>query len=229
MTMITPSYLGETIEYSSLHACRSTLEDPTSPIPNGGRCGSQYAMHVVGGAFLNWGGSLGRRFASACPNGGIGTCGIDVSQYDGVAVWMRAAQGNGTSPTGNLPRVIVADKYTDTSYNQLLVACGGTVTPKAGCPNYLLPTNYCDPNPPPVTPSGLSGYAAGCDKFGSYATLSIDWQLILLPFSEMRQGGWGRQQGQLDTSGIYSIEIDYTQGSWDFWIDDVAFYKLNRP
>ena len=37
MTMITPSYLGETIEYSSLHACRSTLEDPTgdleSPLP----------------------------------------------------------------------------------------------------------------------------------------------------------------------------------------------------
>ena len=32
MTMITPSYLGETIEYSSLHACRSTLEDPTEPI-----------------------------------------------------------------------------------------------------------------------------------------------------------------------------------------------------
>ena len=32
MTMITPSYLGETIEYSSLHACRSTLEDPTKMI-----------------------------------------------------------------------------------------------------------------------------------------------------------------------------------------------------
>ena len=33
MTMITPSYLGETIEYSSLHACRSTLEDPTPHPP----------------------------------------------------------------------------------------------------------------------------------------------------------------------------------------------------
>ena len=33
MTMITPSYLGETIEYSSLHACRSTLEDPTDDGP----------------------------------------------------------------------------------------------------------------------------------------------------------------------------------------------------
>ena len=32
MTMITPSYLGETIEYSSLHACRSTLEDPTEKL-----------------------------------------------------------------------------------------------------------------------------------------------------------------------------------------------------
>ena len=32
MTMITPSYLGETIEYSSLHACRSTLEDPTATL-----------------------------------------------------------------------------------------------------------------------------------------------------------------------------------------------------
>ena len=32
MTMITPSYLGETIEYSSLHACRSTLEDPTNQL-----------------------------------------------------------------------------------------------------------------------------------------------------------------------------------------------------
>ena len=35
MTMITPSYLGETIEYSSLHACRSTLEDPNIPILSG--------------------------------------------------------------------------------------------------------------------------------------------------------------------------------------------------
>ena len=41
MTMITPSYLGETIEYSSLHACRSTLEDPTAirivPVERHGR------------------------------------------------------------------------------------------------------------------------------------------------------------------------------------------------
>ena len=43
MTMITPSYLGETIEYSSLHACRSTLEDPTG-IPFG-PVGQQLVAH----------------------------------------------------------------------------------------------------------------------------------------------------------------------------------------
>ena len=40
MTMITPSYLGETIEYSSLHACRSTLEDPMTLV------GPEYPVNV---------------------------------------------------------------------------------------------------------------------------------------------------------------------------------------
>ena len=43
MTMITPSYLGETIEYSSLHACRSTLEDPTCSIVASQAGNSAYA------------------------------------------------------------------------------------------------------------------------------------------------------------------------------------------
>ena len=62
MTMITPSYLGETIEYSSLHACRSTLEDPTigcteygmGYIP--GWAGPAYAilLLVAGNQFLSF-------------------------------------------------------------------------------------------------------------------------------------------------------------------------------
>ena len=45
MTMITPSYLGETIEYSSLHACRSTLEDPTGY--DGQRGDGPLVIHVA--------------------------------------------------------------------------------------------------------------------------------------------------------------------------------------
>ena len=52
MTMITPSYLGETIEYSSLHACRSTLEDPTipfgDPLPQGAQDdAAQRGLHFI--------------------------------------------------------------------------------------------------------------------------------------------------------------------------------------
>lgn len=58
MTMITPSYLGETIEYSSLHACRSTLEDPTEiageEVPKGNFSprfmGSMFGHAGIGGA-----------------------------------------------------------------------------------------------------------------------------------------------------------------------------------
>ena len=48
MTMITPSYLGETIEYSSLHACRSTLEDPTL-----GQCGPSTSCDGAGTCVLS--------------------------------------------------------------------------------------------------------------------------------------------------------------------------------
>ena len=48
MTMITPSYLGETIEYSSLHACRSTLEDPTFAPALAGIADSHMVLAIYG-------------------------------------------------------------------------------------------------------------------------------------------------------------------------------------
>ena len=54
MTMITPSYLGETIEYSSLHACRSTLEDPTPYWAGPARVKPSMGILDTGGAG-NWG------------------------------------------------------------------------------------------------------------------------------------------------------------------------------
>ena len=57
MTMITPSYLGETIEYSSLHACRSTLEDPNHPKRAGPRL-CHRPGHILGGRRAHIGGAV---------------------------------------------------------------------------------------------------------------------------------------------------------------------------
>ena len=61
MTMITPSYLGETIEYSSLHACRSTLEDPSGEIDGRRRAAVQSKPLTRGGAVWQLVGLITRR------------------------------------------------------------------------------------------------------------------------------------------------------------------------
>jgi hypothetical protein len=183
-------------------------------IPEGGRCGSHYALQVLGGPFIAADGAVGVRFCAGTIDGG--TCGIDATSYDGIAVWMRTAPG-----FANDPHILVTDRYTDTANNKLIAL--------ADQADEMAVQPFCNYSPPPATPSGLSGYQAGCDKFGTYANVNQNWQLFLLPFEEMRQGGWGRQQNQLDLSGIMSIEIDYGQGSWDLWIDDVAFYRRKSP
>ena len=67
MTMITPSYLGETIEYSSLHACRSTLEDPTE---NHSGAYAQTVYSPTGFVLENMNGSAYQYGFSPMPGGG---------------------------------------------------------------------------------------------------------------------------------------------------------------
>ena len=65
MTMITPSYLGETIEYSSLHACRSTLEDPTEFSAGDEERAMEYGREAM--RFAESSGS-NQLYATACTN-----------------------------------------------------------------------------------------------------------------------------------------------------------------
>jgi hypothetical protein len=171
---------------------------PAEPIPGGGRCGSVYALHVKAGPFPNWGGNAGTRFPIP----------FDASGYDGIAVWMRTAPG-----FSNAPKITISDKNTDGQYNMS--------PPNGG-------TQLCDPNPncQVQTSQGNSNcYNVGCDPFGAYTPMTENWRLFLLSFEEMRQGGWGRQRSAPDLGAILSIQIGFAVGTWDFWVDDIAFYR----
>ena len=65
----------------------------------------------------------------------------------------------------------------------------------------------------------------GCDAFGSFIVMNNDWQFFALPFSEMRQEGWGKQAPFFDTQHISNLTFYYGVGVWDIWIDDIAYYK----
>ena len=92
MTMITPSYLGETIEYSSLHACRSTLEDPT-PI-GAQRHPPQFRQRA----------KRGGRIAAAAAQPRLQ--GNPFRQPHADAVWRAASPGRAPQPCGRAPHEI---------------------------------------------------------------------------------------------------------------------------
>ena len=97
MTMITPSYLGETIEYSSLHACRSTLEDPTQAVDD--QCVSDTFLELV---------TLKRAMIRAASQT---TLLIDSSRFAGRAI-------HSIAELNDIHEIITDDGLADSEYQQ---------------------------------------------------------------------------------------------------------------
>lgn len=65
------------------------------------------------------------------------------------------------------------------------------------------------------------------NQFHTYVTTTEDWQLILLPWSQLQQ--WpcpNRLDGGIDPNDIAKLEIRLVQGTnYDIWLDNIAFYR----
>ena len=55
--------------------------------------------------------------------------------------------------------------------------------------------------------------------------LGAEWRFFEIPFAGMKQRGFGRKVTKPDVKGILGVSIGFGTGSWDFWVDDVAFYR----
>lgn len=199
----------------------SYCDSPTTPR---GECAgsaapsSRWAIHVQSGLLTANGGQLGRNLSTDCsasttcafPPGPpeIGPCSTglgpsppiagcraveDLSDWDGIVVWVRAASGSGTGI-----KVRASDGKTDDK----------------GC--------VCNPY------TNQNDSSTGCDKWGAYVNVDATFRPYFVPFKEMQQGGWGLKSPTLDKSDLFSIGIEWGRGTWDLWIDDIAYYR-RRP
>jgi hypothetical protein len=87
-----------------------------------------------------------------------------------------------------------------------------------------LESYYCYDASDPITypPDGPEQCGDGWAKG---VALSTDWQFYAIPFSDLRQEGWGKEFAYLDTSKITLVRFTWMQGWVDVWLDDVRFYR----
>jgi hypothetical protein len=215
---------------------------PTEAI-DGTRCGtSHWGMHLVAsdlGICMNqitgalaWGAGLSLTFFP--DSNGYPTDGFDASAWDGISFWVR----RGTGPSLSVFYTVVKDPFTDRA--TALPAALMPPPPRPECQKFI-PT-FCDSgNVVYASPTGGGACSptvpdyCKCDGFWVGIGMTDQWHFIMLPFADMNQKGYGVPSplGRLDTSHITSLQFSFGSqaalgGSWDLWIDDVAFYRKAR-
>jgi hypothetical protein len=87
-----------------------------------------------------------------------------------------------------------------------------------------LQTYYCyDQNEPRSLPPDAPDQCG--DGWEKGVALTTDWQFYTIPFTELRQEGYGKMFSYLDLSKITLVRFSWMQGWLDVWLDDVRFYR----
>lgn len=164
--------------------------------PANGRCGSDFAMHVTGSGFTSYGPSLSQDYVYQGDGGLVGMP-QDFSEYTGVMYWARKGDTASAAPT---LRLIVNDVNTH--------ALGGVCDPTAKTGSASMPSNAC------------------FDGWMAEKAIPTVWTLVKLPFSVLKQGGFGKAEPAIAKDKIYGLTFQMpNMAAWDFWIDDISFYK----
>jgi hypothetical protein len=85
--------------------------------------------------------------------------------------------------------------------------------------------DYCFDKNGPMPPEGFERCG---DPWFSPVRLSENWQFFRVPFTELRQEGYGKEFPAIDLSAITMVRFTWTVGWVDYWIDDVRFYRRQR-
>jgi hypothetical protein len=170
-------------------------------IKGGGRCmggNSEFALHVLGGGFDDWGAGTGTDLSFQPPeaNAPVGTMGkrvgFDASAYTGIAFWAKLGDTPGAAPG---VRLNVKDIQTD--------------------PDGMM----CSTAMP-------SGAMACHDDFGKNIALTSQWKKFTVLFAEMAQQNFGKKYEAIKKDALFAIQFQFSKSSkFDIWLDDMHFIK----
>lgn len=65
------------------------------------------------------------------------------------------------------------------------------------------------------------------NPFSRPVTVGLDWQLIRVPFTELRQADEAYVADDMDLASVKQLVFTHTTGWVDFWIASIGFYR--RP
>jgi hypothetical protein len=177
------------------------------------RCGaSHYAYHQQGKNIAvcvnpatgrqGWGATLAITFNADRNNSGHALEAYDASGWDGVALWVRL----GEQPSNRAMLVSAKDPFTADPPGS-----GSTAA------------RYCQ------TADGKPD-AQKCDPFGLAVLLEPEWRFVTVPFELMQQKGYGvpSPNGRLDPAQLLGLELGFSSGDWDIWVDDISLYRAPR-
>jgi len=181
------------------------------PLPEA-RCGtSRYAYHQQGENIAvcvspktgrqGWGATLAITLNANPKDSGQALEAYDASAWDGVALWVRL---------GERP-----------SNRGMILAANAPFTARPPVMSEM--AAYCS------TADGVPD-AKKCDAFGLALLLEPEWRFVKVPFALMQQKGYGAPSplGKLDPAELVGLELGFSAGDWDVWIDDISLYREPR-
>jgi hypothetical protein len=86
-----------------------------------------------------------------------------------------------------------------------------------------LRVNVSDKDTDPA--GGVCAPVSKCnDHFGATIPLATEWRQIVLPFSELKQAGWGMPASSFDAAHVYACQFQVpAAATFDVWIADIYF------
>ncbi len=134
--------------------------------------------------------------------------GLDVSDWDGIAFWIRAGDQplNSATPTN-------ATLVTGNSVFVSFITPGTNA--KANAPGGVRCNTAADAPDPEK-----------CDDFGFPVAYSDKWEYKVLPFSDLRQRGFGVHEDKPDLNHLIQLKFGFEVGDyWNVWIDDISLWR----